>query len=571
MALVKLTDFGGLLPALSHRALPPGNATVAQSLVARVTEFRPLLDKTTCAAALSLVSPKTIYRMPRMVNPAFNTARFNVPFTDSTPADVSSFNTTVAATGAEATFTASGLRVRITSGGAANQDASVTYGGSLAHISRAANGIMVAEFYVTRTSVAAVSLNRCFYYFANSGAAYHDLGFTSTGLFRWILSGVNADTAAAIPVGVRTKITLRMEANGTGTLAVNDEVKITRSVGTGAWTVNTLILGANGGNFFPRDYLVDDVTIYIGEPDERQYIDNTGLCTGWINYADHTNLVPSQINGLEHARTYVTDGAGAYAPRVIDITGEDRLLGVPEPAAPGLTVNEGDYFTAAERADAVRAAMEAINAAIAAACTPCKIGAPWTNNATEGYLEDGAETGANITLIRYRVHQYDALDGTIVDAYTAAAEADVSWLRATRLGIWAQGTGTPTWYGSGVWHYQLAYTAYGYGVRFDSAACSTALTALTTEGGGALLTPTQVTQIVSKVAAIFNPEVLPANAVVAPLRAAVTAFEAVLDKKPQGALGSTEASDAEEDALDVAAEAIFAALMKWANVSQLPT
>lgn len=366
MALVKLTDFGGLLPALSHRALPPGNATVAQNLVARVGEFRPLLDKTAYAGVLSLAGPKTIYRFARK--------------------------------------------------------------------------------------------------------AY-------------------------------------------GTL-------------------------------------------------------NTDPSTGWLAYAEHTNLVPSQVNGVSNSRTYLTDGVGAYAPRVIDASDANRLLGVPEPAAPTLTVNTGNYFTATERADAVRKALGDINKAITDACTPAKIGAPWTANATQGFLEDGAETGANITPIRYRVHQYSAFEGNIVEAYTVAAEADVAWLRATRLGIWAQGTGTPTWYGSGVWHYQLAYTAYGYGVRFTSATATTALTALTTEGGAALLTAAQVSEIVNKVTKIFDPDGALANPVVAPLRKAVTDFQALIDKRPQGTLTSAAASAERTEAIQAAANAIYDALARWGGSTQ---
>lgn len=284
MALIRITNFGGIVPALDQRALGADNATRAENLLARVSEFRPLLDATTYAGALTVSGPATMYRFPRV------------------------------------------------SGGALNTD------------------------------------------------------FSSSAT--------------------------------------------------------------------------------------------------WKAYANYTNLVQAQLNDNKTSRTYVTDGAGGYAPRVIDNAGTDRQLGVPAPSTPTVTLNQGDYYTQSDRDEALSAAKAQILAALRGAATRYKVGATFTANATEGILEDGAITDAPPTH-RFRVHRYSGFEGTISDAYGSTVEADVAWIRATRLGGWAQSTGTPAWMGSaGTWHYALAYPAYGVGFDFDADAAEAALGGVSSGGTG---------------------------------------------------------------------------------------
>lgn len=211
---------------------------------------------------------------------------------------------------------------------------------------------------------------------------------------------------------------------------------------------------------------------------------NTAFTQGWKAYASWTNLVQGQINDNLTSRTYVTDGAGAYAPRVIDNAGADRQLGVPAPSTPTVTLNQGDYFTQEDRDESLRAAKAQILAALRGAATRYKVGATFTANATDGILEDGAITDAPPTH-RFRVHRYTGFEGTISDAYGSTVEADVAWIRATRLGGWAQSTGTPSWMGTaGTWHYALAYPAYGVGFSFDQDAAEAALGGVSSGGTG---------------------------------------------------------------------------------------
>ena len=72
MAKIRLADFGGEMPSVSSRMLPPNAARTNKNLLATTHEFRPL--KSDGAAATSAVSnPKTIYRMSRDSSGAFNT------------------------------------------------------------------------------------------------------------------------------------------------------------------------------------------------------------------------------------------------------------------------------------------------------------------------------------------------------------------------------------------------------------------------------------------------------------------------------------------------------------------
>lgn len=256
---------------------------------------------------------------------------------------------------------------------------------------------------------------------------------------------------------------------------------------------------------------------------------NTDPALGWKAYANWTNLVRWPQNDNNTERTSVSDGAGGYAPRVIDNTGQDRLLGVPAPVKPVLTLNAGTYFTEQNRLDAIAKLKADVLSTLKANLARAKVGAVYTADATPGYLEDGAEQSAEPTQIRYRVHRYSAFEGSIVDAYTAAAEADVAWLRATRYGEWKQSTGTPSWMGaSGTWHYALAYGAYGAGFKFSKAAAITALDALT------YVDNAQATEIADLVDALFSPTGAQASSVIKPLRAVVAELEAKMDSRPQG-------------------------------------
>ncbi len=73
--------------------------------------------------------------------------------------------------------------------------------------------------------------------------------------------------------------------------------------------------------------------------------------TGWIAETADKSYVKGQLNDDATERTLVTFNDGTQAPRVIDATGQNRLLGVPAPAIkPTLTLEAGEEFTLEEAA-----------------------------------------------------------------------------------------------------------------------------------------------------------------------------------------------------------------------------
>lgn len=77
MAVIKLTQLGGLYPSILPRNLPSTGAQVADNLDAATTEFRPLAADTTVfsqlgVAANTAANPKTLYRFDRTAGGALN-------------------------------------------------------------------------------------------------------------------------------------------------------------------------------------------------------------------------------------------------------------------------------------------------------------------------------------------------------------------------------------------------------------------------------------------------------------------------------------------------------------------
>lgn len=61
MAVIKIDNFGGELPSVSPRALPPDAAQENRNLFMGVSEFRPL--KTDASVGASVTAAKSIYRI----------------------------------------------------------------------------------------------------------------------------------------------------------------------------------------------------------------------------------------------------------------------------------------------------------------------------------------------------------------------------------------------------------------------------------------------------------------------------------------------------------------------------
>lgn len=66
------------------------------------------------------------------------------------------------------------------------------------------------------------------------------------------------------------------------------------------------------------------------------------------SYAQELSFVKGQINDEATERTYRTTNDGSERPRALDIRGNDRLLGVPRPVKPTVTLQVVDEFTTEE-------------------------------------------------------------------------------------------------------------------------------------------------------------------------------------------------------------------------------
>lgn len=66
------------------------------------------------------------------------------------------------------------------------------------------------------------------------------------------------------------------------------------------------------------------------------------------SYVQELSFVKGQINDEATERTYRTTNDGSERPRALDMRGNDRLLGVPRPVKPTVTLQEVDEFTSEE-------------------------------------------------------------------------------------------------------------------------------------------------------------------------------------------------------------------------------
>lgn len=95
---------------------------------------------------------------------------------------------------------------------------------------------------------------------------------------------------------------------------------------------------------------------------------NSDPTTGWITKNIERSYVKGQINDERTERTYLTTDDGSLPPRTIDVTGQDRRLGVPRPtkliasvvAADELTGEEADLFLYTTVVEAVKKALIAV-------------------------------------------------------------------------------------------------------------------------------------------------------------------------------------------------------------------
>ena len=303
-------------------------------------------------------------------------------------------------------------------------------------------------------------------------------------------------------------------------------------------------------------------TIYRMERDGTGEL-NTTPSSNWLAYAGSRSFArwPSAADKTE--RTTMSRMDGSSPPRVIDAVGTNRPLGVPAPVdPPTLTLNEGDYYLEAERNRDKKRLRALVMRQFKLHLDRCKIGMPYTDNLTEGYLESGPRLASGTPLdgpspLRSRVYRYTAKNGTITDSYTDTPADEVAWVRRTRRGTWYQRTsGDPAWMGSvGQWHYKLDYHAYGIGYKLDDEADLAAdLDAIE------FLDTDQAEDIAAVIAELFDAGSKPAQAVLVPLKESVRKLESAINQLPPGSSTPAEIAAAQAAALDALALEIWKAI-----------
>lgn len=98
---------------------------------------------------------------------------------------------------------------------------------------------------------------------------------------------------------------------------------------------------------------------------------NSDASTGWITSTALRSYVKGQVNDERTERTYFTFDDGSARPRIVDASGADRVLGVPRPVQPVVTLTTVDELTSDEasqflRGEYVQKVQEAVAASLIA-------------------------------------------------------------------------------------------------------------------------------------------------------------------------------------------------------------
>lgn len=216
---------------------------------------------------------------------------------------------------------------------------------------------------------------------------------------------------------------------------------------------------------------------------------NSDTSTGWIASTADRNYVKGQINDERTERTYYTLNDGSARPRVVDVTGQDRVLGVPRPVQPTCTVNatdevtatEGDAFLYGEFAEAVKTAII---------------------NSTSMTEPAGRYSGTTIYAGPYTANNLYFPSSSPVPTSYWNLWGRVTDARAASLGLDQARLGTIS---SGGYTY-VHLTALPYSYRPNSTTLTTSLQAIQSpDGTGAFMTTTMINTLITQLNAWLDP------------------------------------------------------------------
>lgn len=249
---------------------------------------------------------------------------------------------------------------------------------------------------------------------------------------------------------------------------------------------------------------------------------NTDMSTGWVVNAATVSYVKGPINNDTTERTYYTFDDGSAAPRWLDATGTDRILGVPQPPLPTAVLSATAKFTAEDRTGAIEAALLLVQTTIRANLTAVWRGATEPGAGDTGFINLQALETATANQAQqarlYRVaSENGGRNGALSNAYSTFPLDGFSFVFDPAMQpFWATiDANSPAWAGYSPGHAPdhigVAFTAYG--LTYDAAAgLNAALAAIPMPGktdGTKLLTAAQVSNgvdgIVDRLAAKLSP------------------------------------------------------------------
>ncbi|MEF9946784.1 MAG: hypothetical protein RR800_00325 [Comamonas sp.] len=157
-----------------------------------------------------------------------------------------------------------------------------------------------------------------------------------------------------------------------------------------------------------------------------------------LAYPERRSLAKGQVNDEATERTYMTFDLGEQAPRVINIQGDNRLLGVARPRAPELVANVVDEFTPDEAKTWLYGEfVEALQARIVSASPARSSDSAAIRFNGEGVAYAGAAQSYGLkTVVQLARPDLNVgmLYAEVTDARAAAQAMNMTLLQATKTG-----------------------------------------------------------------------------------------------------------------------------------------
>lgn len=263
---------------------------------------------------------------------------------------------------------------------------------------------------------------------------------------------------------------------------------------------------------------------------------NSDMSQGWITRGHVINYARGQLDDNTTERTYYTLADGSEPPKVMDVTGQDRLLGVPAMTTPPVAQVQTVYsFTEEQkRIEKVQAQQLVVQMAEAhaqpALVGPVFGGSVWTisrladqngpiigENPLTGTLPAGWLLESNVNpsdesrCILLRVFALDPSTKQIISTYSDMPAGEATWVLDPALGgRYADrpaGVTLPSWAnGHSAW-WVIPLRAYARAYTLDAAGLATALQTIDmpgTQGAAKYLSAAEAATLAERLDARFD-------------------------------------------------------------------